>query len=366
MRQDDDRQPAHGSHAAISRSRDPRRRGGGRPVRARPPAPAAQRADDLPGPIRVAQSAHAGRRDRGRATARPSRHHLARRAPRAGEPSADVRRDDPGGRVPASVPVRALRRPAAAGGHRGGARAGAVAAHRRRAGEHARRQHPRRDSQPPLGAGARPGDRGRDDHPRPVDRRGLREPDRGHVSRADRRVRADARGARGASTPLRTGPPVGGAGARSVGASPPGHPEGRDAGSVSDPAGLPLPPALPARLRPMPDGGSAAVRRRTEPPGRVPPGGAATGRLHEHRDEDGRHDDPREDRRHRARESRSQATRAQPRRWRHPPSRPRRRQPRRTRGPASARRCRPDAHRPSRRRGSPRRARRRGRRRAWR
>ena len=50
------------------------------------------------------------------------------------------------------------------------------------------------------------------------------------------------------------------AGAGSDRAPAPGHPRRRDAGPVANPVRLPLPPTLPARLRPMPDGRPAAVR----------------------------------------------------------------------------------------------------------
>ena len=137
--------------------------------------------------------------------------------------------------------------------------------------------------------------------------------------------RADARGARRAAPSVRAGAPVGGAGAGSVGAPPPGHPARRDARSVADPVRLPLPPTLPVRVRPMPDGRSAAVRRRAEPPGRLPAGGGASRRLHEHRRRGCppvtmRRTGPTAPRAPVA----SAAGRAQPRRWRHPPSRPRR------------------------------------------
>ena len=68
-----------------------------------------------------------------------------------------------------------------------------------------------------------------------------------------------------AAPPVRAGAAVGRADPRPVDAPAAGHPQRRDAGPVADSFRLPLPPALPRRLRPMPDGGPAAVRRRARP-----------------------------------------------------------------------------------------------------
>ena len=46
-------------------------------------------------------------------------------------------------------------------------------------------------------------------------------------------------------------------------------PRRRDAGRRARPVGLPVPPALPARVRPLQGRGAAAVRRRRRPPGGV-------------------------------------------------------------------------------------------------
>ena len=48
-----------------------------------------------------------------------------------------------------------------------------------------------------------------------------------------------------------------------------GHPRGRDAERRGDPVGLPVPSALPAGVRPLPDRGAAAVRRRRRAAGRL-------------------------------------------------------------------------------------------------
>ena len=80
-------------------------------------------ADDLPGPLRVAQPADEGRRDRGRAAARPWRGHRTRRAPAARDRGARRGRHDAGRGLPAPAPVRAVGRPAPAGGDRRRARA---------------------------------------------------------------------------------------------------------------------------------------------------------------------------------------------------------------------------------------------------
>ena len=91
----------------------------------------------------------------------------------------------------ARLPVRAVGRPAPAGRDRGGADPAPARPGRRRAGEHARRQHPRRDPQPAALACRRPRHRGGDDHPRPVDRRRLRRSGRGHVPGPNRGARTD-------------------------------------------------------------------------------------------------------------------------------------------------------------------------------
>ena len=49
----------------------------------------------------------------------------------------------------------------------------------------------------------------------------------------------------------------------------PGHPQGRDAERRRDPVRLPVPPALPAGLRPVPRRGAAVVRRGGGPAGRL-------------------------------------------------------------------------------------------------
>jgi oligopeptide/dipeptide ABC transporter ATP-binding protein len=76
------------------------------------PAP---HADDLPGPVRLAQSAHDGRRDRGRAADR-ARHRHAGRAPRARRQPVRARGAQAGGGQ--FLSARILRRPAPAHRHR--------------------------------------------------------------------------------------------------------------------------------------------------------------------------------------------------------------------------------------------------------
>ena len=168
--------------------------------RPRAVAAASHGADDLPGPIRVAEPPDAGGGHRCRAAARAPRDRL-----RAGDAGAGAGGARGGGNVarrgvPSSAPVRALRRTAPAGCDRRRARPPAAAAGRRRAGEHARRQHPRRDPQPAPRPRRRAWHRGGDDHPRPVDRGRLRGPHRGHVPGADR----GGRGPRDRCSPIRS------------------------------------------------------------------------------------------------------------------------------------------------------------------
>ena len=150
LREDDDRQPAHGPPDAERRPRGARRRGGRQPLRQGPAAPSAAGPDGLPGPLRVAQPADDGGRDRGRTTARAPRRAIARRASHAGDPRDDAGRAGPGRCLPASVSLRAVRRAAPARRRRRGPGARALAAGCGRAGQHARRQHPCRDPQPAL------------------------------------------------------------------------------------------------------------------------------------------------------------------------------------------------------------------------
>ena len=114
LRQVDDRQGAGRAGALQRRHRDRRAQSRrARPRGAQGGAP--RRADDLPGPLCLARSAHAGRRSRRRAAADP-RHRLARGAPRPRRSAVRARR--PVGRPDGALSARILGRPAPAHLHR--------------------------------------------------------------------------------------------------------------------------------------------------------------------------------------------------------------------------------------------------------
>ena len=150
-------------------------------------AAAARDADDLPGPLLVAQPAQA-RRARSSAT---------RCASTASSTAASVKRRGPGAdgagraqpRALQPLPARVLRRPAPAHRDRAGARAEAEADRRRRAGLRARRLDPGADHQPARRPPGRVRAHLRLRRPRPLRRAPRLRPDRGHVPRQDRRAR---------------------------------------------------------------------------------------------------------------------------------------------------------------------------------
>ena len=132
LRQDDHGQPADGPARPERGSRHARRRGGRPALRPRAAPASPQGADGLPGPLRVAQPADAGRPDRRRAAAGPQGREGCR-ASRSSRRGPHGGWADAGRRVPAPLSVRAVGRAAAARGHRIGAGARADPAHRRRA-----------------------------------------------------------------------------------------------------------------------------------------------------------------------------------------------------------------------------------------
>ena len=146
LRQVDDR-PAGDAAARADRRHDPVRGPRHHPSRRQGPAAAAPRdADDLPGPVRVAEPAPHGRPDHRRR--RSQIHHIEGTG--SGGPGPDgARRPQPGALQP--LPARVLRRPAAA--HRRGPRAGPQPApdRGRRAGVGARRVDPGADPEPAEG-----------------------------------------------------------------------------------------------------------------------------------------------------------------------------------------------------------------------
>ena len=183
----DDHRPGHRQADPPDRRQGDRRRQGrlgrlvGRRAEGVPPAGPAH----LPGPVRDAQPETDDPRLRGRAArGQPSRHVACR--PRGPGPGGDRGGRSPAGRrVRLPLPARAVRRPAAAGRHRGCPGDGTGARRRRRAGVDARRLDPDRAA----AAHARPPEGARADvpvhHPRPVVGLGHRRPDRRHVPRSD-------------------------------------------------------------------------------------------------------------------------------------------------------------------------------------
>ena len=173
-----------------------RGRGDRRPLAAPDAAAATPDADDLPGPLRLAEPAQAGRPDRRRAAA-AAEGRLRRRAAPPGPGAARAGRAL--ARALQPLPARVLRRPAAADRDRPGARAEAEAGRRRRAGLRPRRLDPGADHQPAR----RPPGRVRPHLPlrRPRHRRRpphLR-PDRGNAPRQDRRAGRGGPGLRAAA-----------------------------------------------------------------------------------------------------------------------------------------------------------------------
>ena len=147
-------------------------------------------AGGVPGPVQLAQPAHAGARHHRRAAGDPHRH-VARRDRASAWPrccSWSGMQPDVG----RAVPARVQRRAAPAHRHRPGAGDRHAADRAGRAGVRARRVDPRADHEP---AGASAGDAGRElpvHRPRPCGRGAYQPPHRGDVSRPARRTRRGA------------------------------------------------------------------------------------------------------------------------------------------------------------------------------
>ena len=201
---------------------------------ARDQAAAQAHADGVPGPLRLAQPAHDGRRHHRRAAALPRPRRDRGRDPRAGRRAALDRRPEPEGG--AALPARVLRRPAPAHLDRPGARGAPGLHHRRRADLGARRQHPGADHQPD----ARAAGEVRADlpvhRPRPRGRAPHLGPDRGALPRQGGGGRALGRALRAPAPPLHALPDLGGAGAgrrrRAPAAAPPAAKASRRARST--------------------------------------------------------------------------------------------------------------------------------------
>ncbi len=129
-------------------------------------AAAPRDADDLPGPVLVAEPAQDGRLDHRRAVRHP-RHRVRRGQAQAARAGADgAGRAQPRALQP--LPARVLRRPAPAHRRRPRDRAQAEADRRRRAGLGARRLDPGADPQPAARPAARPRPDDRLHRPRPL------------------------------------------------------------------------------------------------------------------------------------------------------------------------------------------------------
>ena len=236
---------------------------------------------DLPGSVRDPESAADDLRFRERTAGRQSARLRSRRARSAGAGGDGRGGASTGRRVRAPLSARAVGWPAPARRDRRRARHGARAHRGRRARLDAGRLDPDGAAAPDAG----PASRARADvpvhHPRPVARLGDRRPDRGHVPRQDHGDRAGRVGHPRPAQPLHAGARVRVAVTRSTDrrrACPADDPQGRDAGRRAYPGRVPLQPALPEGLRPVPGRGAAADRRRWRAGGGLLAGRAGDGR----------------------------------------------------------------------------------------
>ena len=239
-------------------------------ARGRPRVPRVRRprADDLPGPVRVAE---------------PGAHRALHAHPQPAHPPRTARRRGPRGRARRAarpraaharralhrqVPARALRRPAPARRDRARPRRRPRGAARRRADLDARRVDPPRHPEPAAGPARPPAPRDPLHHPRHRVGPLLRRPHDGHVRRPHRRERRLRVGDAGPEASVH-------AAARALGARP-RRPRGagarrarRGAEPRPAPERMPLQPALPVRHRPVPHRGAPADVRRRGPRGRL-------------------------------------------------------------------------------------------------
>ena len=159
-----------------------------RPRRAARAVP--RHADHLPGPVRLAQSAHDRRRHHRRGAGHPQPRQDQAGVHGPGGAAARDRR--PAGRPHAPLSARVLRRPAPAHRHRPRARGGAQADRLRRAGVRARRLDPGAGHQPARGPAAEVQPHLPVHRPRPVGGRAHQQPRGRDVSGPRRRDRLGA------------------------------------------------------------------------------------------------------------------------------------------------------------------------------
>ena len=247
--------PVSGTHSAA-------RNGHHAPVEQGPAAAPQQDPDDLPGSVRVARSEIPRAAHHRGADGHPRNRQVGQRPRGTGLRRPPPRRADASRVVHRSLSARALGRPAPARRHRREPGPRPRPACRRRARLHARRLRSGRRAH----AARRPSSEREHgdphDHARPVHRRPLRRPDRGHVSGPHRRAGAGSRGREQSQASVHEGAPVGRAQEGPARSRPAANPSGRDAQPHRHPPRVPVPPALPRRRAPLLDHRPAAASRR--------------------------------------------------------------------------------------------------------
>src|SRR4029077_2384858 len=176
----------------------------------------------------------------------------------------------PGAGVP--VPAPAVRRAAPAGRDRPRARRLAAPAGPGRADQRTRRHRAGQDPRPDRTAARRAPARLPADHPPPRDHPRVVRADGRALPGPDRRVRAYRRTDGPARAPVHAGAALRGARGRRGRAAVPDHPARRYPAHRLAAARLPVPPALPAGHRHLPDDGAAGAGGGVRSAGSLPPG----------------------------------------------------------------------------------------------
>ena len=230
----------------------------------------ARRADDLPGPVLVAEPAQDGRLDHRRAVRDPQAEDGRGRAPQGGPGPDGHGRPQPRALQP--LPARVLRRPAPAHRRRPRDRAAAEADRRRRAGLRARRVDPGAGPQPAARAPARPRADADLHRPRPLRRAPHVRPRGGHVPRPDRRAGELGPALRPSADALHGRADVGGADRRPEARGGQEAPDPRRRRALADQpaARVPLPHPLLEGAGHLPPGRSAARGQGRRQPRRLP------------------------------------------------------------------------------------------------